>query len=74
MHPDRRRLVAAAAATLLTVGSGVLVGGTLVRSSWLTIAGAVMLVGATAVFNLALGIPADAPPAAGSPGGSCARA
>ena len=72
MHPDRRRLVAAAAATLLTVGSGVLVGGTLVRSSWLTIAGAVMLVGATAVFNLALGVPAGAPPTAGSPAPSSA--
>jgi diguanylate cyclase (GGDEF)-like protein/PAS domain S-box-containing protein len=59
MHPDRRRLVAAAAATLLTVGSGLLVGGALVRSPWLTVAGAVLLVGATAVFTVALGSAAD---------------
>jgi hypothetical protein len=59
MHPDRRRLVAAAAATLLTVGSGLLVGGALVRSPWLTVLGAVMLVGATGVFTLALGNPAE---------------
>jgi len=57
MHPDRRRLVAVAAAALLTVGSGLLVGGTLVQRGWLTVAGAVMLVGATAVFTIALGLP-----------------
>jgi diguanylate cyclase (GGDEF)-like protein/PAS domain S-box-containing protein len=55
MHPDRRRLVAASAATLLTVGSGMLVGGAMVRSWWLTVIGAGMLIGATAVFTTALG-------------------
>ncbi len=54
MHPDRRRLVAAGAALLLTAGAGLLVGGALVDRGWLTVAGAVILVGATAVFTLAL--------------------
>jgi diguanylate cyclase (GGDEF)-like protein/PAS domain S-box-containing protein len=41
---------------LLTVGAGLLVGGALVERAWLTGAGAVILVGATAVFTLSLGV------------------
>jgi diguanylate cyclase (GGDEF)-like protein/PAS domain S-box-containing protein len=67
MTPDRRRLVAAAAATLLTVGSGLLVGSAMVRSWWLTVAGAVLLVGATAVFTMALGIPGEGDRPSASP-------
>ena len=56
MHPDRRRLVAAASALCLTVGSGLFVGGALVENgTLLTIVGALLLVGATVVFMLALG-------------------
>ena len=56
MHPDRRRLVAAASALCLTVGSGLFVGGALVENgTLLTIVGSLMLVGATVVFMLALG-------------------
>ena len=72
MHPDRRRLVAAAAATLLTVGSGLLVGGALVRSPWLTVAGAIMLVGATAVFTVALGSAAESKTASSEPSATAA--
>lgn len=57
MHPERRRLVGAAAAVLLTVGSGALVGGALSESGWLSIVGALLLVGATAVLGVALGMP-----------------
>jgi diguanylate cyclase (GGDEF)-like protein/PAS domain S-box-containing protein len=56
MHPDRRRLIAAAAALLLTVGSGMLVGGALVQRGWLTGLGAALLVGATIILTLALGV------------------
>ena len=56
MHPDRRRLVAAASALCLTVGSGLFVGGALVENgTLLTIVGALLLVGATVVLMLALG-------------------
>lgn len=54
MHRDRRRVFAAAAAFLLTVGSGALVGGTLVAQAWLTVLGAVLLVMATAVLTVTL--------------------
>lgn len=56
MPVHRSRLVPAAAALALTVGSGLLVGGALVQQWPLTIAGAVLLVGGTAVFTLALGV------------------
>jgi diguanylate cyclase (GGDEF)-like protein/PAS domain S-box-containing protein len=59
MHPDRRRLVAAAAALLLTVGAGLLVGGTLVQRGWVTGLGAVLLVGGTTMLTLALGTPPE---------------
>jgi diguanylate cyclase (GGDEF)-like protein/PAS domain S-box-containing protein len=52
LYPPRRRLVVVAAAMLLTVGAGLLVGGTLVQQWALTIAGAAMLVGATVVLAL----------------------
>jgi len=56
MQP-RRRLVAVAAALLLTVGSGLLVGSALVQKGWLTVVGALLLVGATALLTYALGVP-----------------
>lgn len=56
MHP-RRRLVAVAAALLLTVGSGLLVGSALVQRGWLTVVGAVLLVAATALLTYAVGAP-----------------
>ena len=56
MNPNRRRLVAAAAALLLTVGAGTLVGGALVQRGWLTGLGAALLVGATIILTLALGV------------------
>jgi diguanylate cyclase (GGDEF)-like protein/PAS domain S-box-containing protein len=55
MPSDRRRLIAVVAALLLTVGSGMLVGGALIQEAALTVVGAVMLVGATVVLTLALG-------------------
>lgn len=55
MHPDRRRPVGAAAALLLTVGSGSLVGGALSDQGWLTMLGALLLVAATAVLAATLG-------------------
>ena len=54
MQSDRRRLVAVIAALLLTIGSGLLVGGALVQVWALTIAGALMLVGATVVLTVSL--------------------
>jgi diguanylate cyclase (GGDEF)-like protein/PAS domain S-box-containing protein len=58
LQPDRRRFVVLAAALLLTVGAGLLVGGALVEQHGLTIGGAAMLVGATVVLALAM-IPAE---------------
>lgn len=40
----------------------------MIRSSWLTVAGAVMLVGATAVFTIAIGVPIDVARQGDSPG------
>jgi diguanylate cyclase (GGDEF)-like protein/PAS domain S-box-containing protein len=67
MPPDRRHLVPVTSAALLTVGAGLLVGGALTEQFLLAIAGAVLLVGATVVLTLALGVlyekgtPAPAP-------------
>ena len=55
MQSDRRRLIAVVAALLLTVGSGMLVGGALIQEGLLTVIGAVLLIGATVVLTLALG-------------------
>src|SRR5688572_15997665 len=55
MPSDRRRLVAVVAALLLTIGSGLLVGGALIQTWVLVTAGAVLLVGATVVLTLVLG-------------------
>jgi diguanylate cyclase (GGDEF)-like protein/PAS domain S-box-containing protein len=55
MPADRRRLIAAASAVALTVGSGLLVGGALLQQWALTVAGALLLVGGTAILTLALG-------------------
>ena len=55
MLNQRRRVVAVAAAVALTVGSGMLVGGALVEQWTLTLAGALLLVGGTAVLTLVLG-------------------
>jgi diguanylate cyclase (GGDEF)-like protein/PAS domain S-box-containing protein len=60
MHP-RRRLVAAAAALLLTVGSGLLVGTALVQRGWLIVVGALLLVAATALLTHALSVPGQDP-------------
>lgn len=61
MHAARRRVVAASAALLLTVGAGVLVGGTLVQQGWLTGLGAILLVGGTVMLTLSLGVPEPEP-------------
>lgn len=54
MSLDLRRVTAAAAALLLTVGAGLLVGGTLIERGWLTALGAFLLVSGTAVFTYVL--------------------
>ena len=55
MQPDRRRLVAIAAALSLTVGAGLLVGGALLQRGWLTTSGALLLIGGAVVFASVLG-------------------
>ena len=61
MEQDRRRLVVVAAALLLTVGAGLLVGGTLVEQWPVTIGGAAILVGATVVLSLTI-VPFESAP------------
>ena len=55
MYPVRPKLVAASAALLLTIGAGLLVGGTLVQRGWITGLGALLLVGGTTMLTLVLG-------------------
>jgi len=55
MQPDRRRLVAIAAALSLTVGAGLLVGGAQLQLGWLTTSGALLLIVGTVVFAAVLG-------------------
>ncbi len=57
MPTDQRHLSTAAAAAILTVGSGSLVGGAVAGQAWLAGVGAIIMIGATIILALSLRTP-----------------